>query len=98
MGLEDKSVITVALSGVAANRAQCPYIPYTPEEYASESKKSFENGCTMVNLRPAASNNSSLRAWVVMSRGASSGCSTFPGCGQKVSAPVDFSMSARCPE
>src|SRR5258706_8026518 len=50
MGLEDKSVITVALSGVAANRAQCPYIPYTPEEYASESKKSFENGCTMVHI------------------------------------------------
>jgi 3-keto-5-aminohexanoate cleavage enzyme len=50
MGLEDKSVITVALSGVAANRTQCPYIPYTPEEYASESKKSFESGCTMVHI------------------------------------------------
>ena len=50
MGLEDKSVITVALSGVAANRAQCPYIPYTPEEYAAESKRSFDNGCTMVHI------------------------------------------------
>src|ERR1041384_911886 len=50
MALEDKSIITVALSGVAANRDQCPYIPYTPEEYASESKRSFENGCTMVHI------------------------------------------------
>ena len=50
MGLEDKAVITVALSGVAANRAQCPGIPYTPEEYAAEAKRSFDNGCTMVHI------------------------------------------------
>lgn len=50
MGLEDKVVIACALSGVAANRAQCPHIPYTPEEYALESKRAFEQGCTMVHI------------------------------------------------
>jgi 3-keto-5-aminohexanoate cleavage enzyme len=50
MAFEDKAVITVALSGVAANRTQCPHIPYTPEEYAAESKRAFDNGCTMVHI------------------------------------------------
>lgn len=50
MGLNDKAVITVALSGVVANRAQCPGIPYTPEEYAAESKRAFESGATMVHI------------------------------------------------
>lgn len=50
MGVEDKVVITVALSGVVANRNQCPYIPYTPEEYAAESKRVFDAGCTMVHI------------------------------------------------
>jgi uncharacterized protein (DUF849 family) len=50
MGLKDKAVITVALSGVVANREQCPGIPYTPEEYAAEAKRSFDNGCTMVHI------------------------------------------------
>ncbi len=50
MGLEDKVVVTVALSGAVANRAQCPHIPYTPEEYASEAKRSFEAGCRMVHI------------------------------------------------
>ena len=50
MGLEDKAVITVALSGVVANRQQCPGIPYTPEEYAAEAKRSYDNGCTMVHI------------------------------------------------
>ena len=50
MGLKDKAVVTVALSGVAANREQCPYIPYTPEEYALEAKRAFESGCTMVHI------------------------------------------------
>jgi 3-keto-5-aminohexanoate cleavage enzyme len=50
MALDDKVVITCALSGVAANRAQCPYIPYTPEEYAQEAKRAFDEGCTMVHI------------------------------------------------
>ena len=50
MAAQDKSYITVALSGVAANRTQCPYIPYTPEEYAAEAKRAFDEGCTMVHI------------------------------------------------
>jgi 3-keto-5-aminohexanoate cleavage enzyme len=50
MGLKDGAVITVALSGVVANREQCPGIPYTPEEYAAEAKRAFEQGCTMVHI------------------------------------------------
>ena len=50
MGLKDKAVITVALSGVVANRAQCPGIPYTPEEYAAEARRAFDQGCTMVHI------------------------------------------------
>jgi uncharacterized protein (DUF849 family) len=50
MAVEDNVIITVALSGVAANRAQCPYIPYTPEEYAAEAKRSFDEGCRMVHI------------------------------------------------
>ena len=50
MGLEDKVVVTCALSGAVANRTQCPYIPYTPEEYAKEAKRAFEAGCTVVHI------------------------------------------------
>ena len=50
MAVEDKVAICVALSGVAANRTQCPHIPYTPEEYATEAKRSFDEGCTMVHI------------------------------------------------
>lgn len=48
--LSDKVVITCALSGAVANRTQCPYIPYTPEEYAAEAKRAFEAGCTVVHI------------------------------------------------
>ncbi|MFN2613800.1 MAG: 3-keto-5-aminohexanoate cleavage protein, partial [Actinomycetota bacterium] len=50
MGLKDKAVVTVALSGVAANRTQCPYIPYTPEEYGQEARRAADFGCTMVHI------------------------------------------------
>ncbi|MBI4728943.1 MAG: 3-keto-5-aminohexanoate cleavage protein [Acidobacteria bacterium] len=50
MSLEDKVAICCALSGVAANRTQCPNIPYTPDDYAQESRRAFEAGCTMVHI------------------------------------------------
>lgn len=46
----EKCIITAALSGVAANRAQCPAIPYTPEEYAAEAKRVREAGGSVVHL------------------------------------------------
>jgi len=43
-------MITCALSGVVANRNQCPGIPYTPEEYAAEAKRSYEAGAAVVHI------------------------------------------------
>lgn len=43
-------MITCALSGVVANRAQCPAIPYTPEEYAAEAKRAYEAGAASVHI------------------------------------------------
>jgi 3-keto-5-aminohexanoate cleavage enzyme len=43
-------VITCAISGVAANRDQCPAIPYTPEEYADEARRAHEAGASVVHI------------------------------------------------
>lgn len=47
---ESPCMITAALSGVVANRAQCPAIPYTPEEYAAEAKRCYESGAAAVHI------------------------------------------------
>ncbi len=46
----DACVITCAISGVAANRDQCPAIPYTPEDYAAEAKRAAEAGASVVHI------------------------------------------------
>ncbi len=46
----EKVIVSCALSGVAANRAQCPGIPYTPEEYAEESRRAAEAGASIVHI------------------------------------------------
>jgi uncharacterized protein (DUF849 family) len=47
---ERSCMITCALSGVVANRAQCPAIPYTPEDYAEAAKAAFEAGAAVVHI------------------------------------------------
>jgi uncharacterized protein (DUF849 family) len=47
---ERPCMITAALSGVVANRAQCPGIPYTPEEYAAEAKRAYEAGAAAAHI------------------------------------------------
>jgi len=47
---ERSCMITCALSGVLANREQCPAIPYTPEEYAAEAKRAWEAGAAVVHI------------------------------------------------
>ncbi|MBW2022824.1 MAG: 3-keto-5-aminohexanoate cleavage protein [Deltaproteobacteria bacterium] len=47
---ERTCMITCALSGVVANRKQCPAIPYTPEEYAAEAKRAYEAGAAVVHI------------------------------------------------
>jgi 3-keto-5-aminohexanoate cleavage enzyme len=43
-------IITCAVSGAVADRAQCPAIPYTPEEYAAEARRAVEEGAAMIHI------------------------------------------------
>lgn len=47
---ERPCMITCALSGVVANRDQCPAIPYTPEEYAAQAKGAYDAGAAVVHI------------------------------------------------
>ena len=47
---ERPCMITCALSGVVANRRQCPAIPYTPEEYAAEARGAYDAGAAVVHI------------------------------------------------
>jgi uncharacterized protein (DUF849 family) len=46
----DLCVITCALSGVLANRSQCPAIPYTPVEIAEEAQRAYDAGASVVHI------------------------------------------------
>ena len=46
----DICVVTCALTGVLANRKQCPGIPYTPSEIADEAKRAYDAGASVVHL------------------------------------------------
>lgn len=46
----DACVITCAMSGVAANRDQCPAIPYTPDDYAAEARRAWDAGATVLHI------------------------------------------------
>ena len=48
--MRDKVIITDAISGVLANRRQCPAIPYTPEEYAEEARRCYEAGAAVLHV------------------------------------------------
>ncbi|MBI4569462.1 MAG: 3-keto-5-aminohexanoate cleavage protein [Planctomycetes bacterium] len=43
-------VITAALTGVLANRAQCAAIPYTPEEIAEEARRAHDAGAAVAHI------------------------------------------------
>jgi 3-keto-5-aminohexanoate cleavage enzyme len=45
-----KTVITAALTGVLANRSQCPYIPYTPEEIGEEALRATNAGASILHI------------------------------------------------
>jgi 3-keto-5-aminohexanoate cleavage enzyme len=47
---ERSCMITCALSGVVANRDQCPAIPYAPEDYAAEAKRAYEAGAAVAHI------------------------------------------------
>lgn len=46
----DPVVISCSISGVIANRDQCPAIPYTPEEYAAEARRAVDEGASQVHI------------------------------------------------
>jgi 3-keto-5-aminohexanoate cleavage enzyme len=50
VSLEDPVVITCSISGAIANRAQCPAIPYTPEEYAAEARRIVDEGGVRIHI------------------------------------------------
>jgi uncharacterized protein (DUF849 family) len=46
----DAVVISCSISGVIANRDQCPAIPYTPEEYAAEARRAVDEGASQIHI------------------------------------------------
>jgi len=50
MSLDDPVILTCSISGVIANRDQCPAIPYTPEEYAAEARRAVEEGASQIHI------------------------------------------------
>ncbi|HEY8467770.1 MAG TPA: 3-keto-5-aminohexanoate cleavage protein [Solirubrobacterales bacterium] len=47
---DDPVIISCSISGVIANRDQCPAIPYTPEEYAAEARRAVDEGATQIHI------------------------------------------------
>ncbi len=45
-----KCIITVAITGLAANRKQCPAIPYTPDEIADDAYRAWQQGAAVVHI------------------------------------------------
>ena len=48
--MKDAVVVTAALTGVLATRAQCPAIPYAPVEIAEEAKRAADAGAAIVHI------------------------------------------------
>jgi len=46
----DPAIISCSISGVIANRDQCPAIPYTPEEYAAEARRAVDEGASQIHI------------------------------------------------
>src|SRR5260221_5224654 len=46
----DQCIITCALTGVLANRKQCPHLPYTPKEIGEEAKRAHDAGASVVHI------------------------------------------------
>jgi 3-keto-5-aminohexanoate cleavage enzyme len=50
MSMNDKVIITCALSGVVTSRAQCAAIPYTVEDFAREAKRAWDAGASVLHI------------------------------------------------
>jgi len=47
---DDPVIISCSISGVVANRDQCPAIPYTPAEYAAEARRAVDEGASQIHI------------------------------------------------
>lgn len=50
MAFSDPVIVTAALTGVLADRRQCPAIPYTPAEIGLEARRAWDEGATVVHI------------------------------------------------
>jgi len=48
--MSDKMVLTAALAGASPKKSQNPAIPYTPEEFAEEAYKAWNEGVSVVHI------------------------------------------------
>lgn len=48
--MENKCIITAALSGGGTFKQQTPAVPYTPEEFAEEAYKAYNEGASIVHI------------------------------------------------
>jgi uncharacterized protein (DUF849 family) len=46
----DAVIVSCSISGVIANREQCPAIPYTPAEYAAEARRAVDEGASQIHI------------------------------------------------
>jgi 3-keto-5-aminohexanoate cleavage enzyme len=47
---QDRVIVTAALTGILANREQCPYLPYTAAEIGEEARRAYEAGAAVVHI------------------------------------------------
>lgn len=50
MSLNDKCIITAALTGAATRKEQNPNVPYTLDEFVEEAYKCYNSGCAIVHI------------------------------------------------
>lgn len=50
MAFSDPVILSCALTGVLADRRQCPAIPYTPAEIGDEARRAYEAGATVAHI------------------------------------------------
>jgi uncharacterized protein (DUF849 family) len=48
--LQDRVVVTCAITGVLATREQCPHLPYSPGEIADEAKRAYDAGASVAHI------------------------------------------------
>ena len=48
--MTDACIVTDAISGAVAGKAQHPAIPYTPEEYAAQAREAYDAGASVVHV------------------------------------------------